>query len=63
MAKPNPSLVPDLLKALSTAKPAEAEAKRPGVPAGSKSPMPKVKASTKPVKSTMSQTRTSNRGK
>ena len=57
-------LVPtDLLKTVAKAKPAEAEAGQPTHKAAPKAPAPKVKASTKPVKSTVNQTRSTNRGK
>jgi len=63
MSNPKPILVPDLLKTLSTHKPAEAEARQQGSRTEAKAPMPKVKASTKPVRSTLSHARTTNRGK
>ncbi len=63
MSNPKPTTVPDLLKALSQAKPAEPGTDQPGAKAATKAPIPKVKASTKPAKHTQAHTRTSNRGK
>nr|WP_320133159.1 hypothetical protein [uncultured Holophaga sp.] len=63
MANPKAPLIPNLLKSLSEHKAAEATPTQPGASLASKAPMPKVKPSTKPVRSTLSQTRTSNRGK
>lgn len=63
MSNPKASLVPNLLKTLSEHKPVETENRQAGSRVETKAPMPKVKASTKPVRSTVSQTRTSNRGK
>ncbi len=63
MATPKLPIPADLLKSLSKAKPAEAETGQPGSKNVSKAPAPKVKASTKPVKSTVNQTRSTNRGK
>jgi hypothetical protein len=63
MSNPKPPLVPDLLKSLSEHKPAEAGSHQTKALKETKAPMPKVKASTKPIRSTMSHTRMSNRGK
>lgn len=53
----------DLLKTVANAKPAEHEGGPEGAKNVSKAPAPKVKASMKPVKSTMTQSRSTNRGK
>jgi len=63
MSNPKPLVVPDFLKSLSNLKPAEAEDRQPGSRVESKSPMPKVKASTKPIRSTVTHARSTNRGK
>jgi len=63
MSNPKAPLVPNLLKTLSEHKPAEVESRPTNGRVETKSPMPKVKASTKPVRSTLSQARTTNRGK
>jgi hypothetical protein len=63
MANPKLPIPTDLLKTVANAKPAEQEAGQPGAKNVSKAPAPKVKASTKPVKSTMTQSRSTNRGK
>ncbi len=63
MTKPKLPIPTDLLKSVATAKPAENEGGQPGAKNASKAPAPKVKASTKPVKSTMTQSRSTNRGK
>lgn len=63
MANPKLHIPTDLLKSVSEAKPAEHESGQPGTKNVSKAPAPKVKASTKPVKSTMTQSRSTNRGK
>lgn len=63
MSNPKASLVPDLLKTLNEHKPTEPEHRPADRRTTGKAPMPKVKASTKPLQSTLNQTRTSNRGK
>ncbi|WP_005032903.1 hypothetical protein [Holophaga foetida] len=63
MSNPKSPLVPNLLKTLSEHKPGEAENRQPGARMETKAPMPKVKASTKPVRSTLSHARSTNRGK
>jgi hypothetical protein len=63
MSSPKFNVSPDLLKSLTNLKPTEAENRKPGSRIESKAPMPKVKASTKPVRSTVSHTRSTNRGK
>ena len=63
MTKPKLPIPGDLLKTVAAAKPVDHEAGQPGAKNVSKAPAPKVKASTKPVKSTVTQTRSTNRGK
>lgn len=63
MSNPKSPLVPDLLKSLSEHKPLDPGSHQVKAHMETKAPMPKVKASTKPIRSTMSHTRTSNRGK
>ena len=63
MSNPKPSLSPNLLKTLTGLKPASTENPQHGGRVESKAPMPKVKASTKPLQSTVNRTRSTNRGK
>jgi hypothetical protein len=63
MSNPKPILTPELMTSLTHLKPAEAVNRQPGSKIETKAPMPKVKASTKPVRSTMGHSRSTNRGK
>ena len=63
MSNPKPIIAPDLLKTLTDHKTVEAENRQVGGRTESKAPMPKVKVSTKPIRSTVSRTRSTNRGK
>ena len=63
MTKPKLPIPSDLLKSVTTGKPAEHEGTKHSGSNVSKAPAPKVKASTKPARTTVTHTRSTNRGK
>lgn len=63
MSNPKPTLTPGLLQSLANLRPSETDKHQVAERAESKSPAPKVKASTKPARAIVSHTRSTNRGK